>query len=291
MKPADVAIAVVLMAIWGSNFVIAKVGLDEFPPVLFVALRFAAVAALLLPFVAMPRGRLREVFLLSVTLALLHFPLMLTGMKYVDASIAAITVQTQVPFSALLAALFFGDRLGWRRALGMGFAIAGVAILVGEPREGSVLWAVGLIVLASMVWAVAALQMKRLTSVDTFSVNAWMALFATPMLLGMSFLLEDGQVASVAAASWAAWGSVAFQSVAIVIVSYGLWFRLLRRYSVNQTMPYTLLVPVFGVLTGVVFRGEPVTWHLILGGLATVIGVGIIILRRPRLVETNAQAT
>jgi O-acetylserine/cysteine efflux transporter len=84
---------------------------------------------------------------------------------------------------------------------------------------------------------------------------------------------------------------VAFQAIAIVILSYWLWYRLLRRYSVNQTMPYLLLLPIFGVLSGVALRGEPLTWPMALGGLLTIAGVAVIILRRPKSVEQKVSAT
>lgn len=291
MKPIDLLLAVGVMIIWGYNFVIAKYGLAEMPPLLFVALRFALVAVLLVPFVRMPRGRWRDVLILAVLLGLIHFSLMFTGMKHVDAAVAAIVIQIQVPASALLAMIFFRDRIGWRRALGMAVAIGGVAILAGEPRHGSALWAIGLIVLAAIVWAGANIQMKRMADLDPSTINGWMSLFAAPMLFAVSLVIEDGQWQAVTQASWRAWVAVAFQSVVVMILSYAVWYRLLRTYSVNQTMPCTLLVPVFGVLSGVLFLDEPASWNLLLGGIATLVGVGIIILRRPKVVECQAQVT
>ncbi|MGO4126745.1 DMT family transporter [Inquilinus sp. YAF38] len=291
MRPVDLLLTLGVMLIWGYNFVIAKYGLAELPPLLFMALRFGLVALLLVPFVRMPRGRWRDVLILAVMLGLTHFSLMFTGLAHVDAAVAAIVIQVQVPASAFLAMLLFGDRIGWRRALGMAVAIGGVAILAGEPRHGSALWAIGLIVMAAIVWAGANIQMKRMTDLDPSTINGWMSLFAAPMLLCASLLIENGQWQAVTRASGWAWMAVAFQAVIVVIFSYAIWYRLLRTYSVNQTMPYTLLVPVFGVLSGVLFLGEPASWSLLLGGIATLIGVGIIILRRPKAVEAQAQVT
>ena len=70
-------------------------------------------------------------------------------------------------------------------------------------------------------------------------------------------------------------------SVVITICTYWLWYRLLRRYSVNVTIPYTLLVPVFGVMFGVIFNGDDLGWRMIAGTAATIAGVAIIVLRRP----------
>ena len=290
MRLADFLVGLMITVFWGMNFAVSKLGLAQFPPLLMIALRFAVVAVLLVPFLPMPRDRMREIALYAVTLGLLHFSLMFNGLARVDAAVAAITIQIQVPFAALLSAILLKDPPGWRRLLGMALAIGGVAILAGEPRSSSALWAIGLIVAAALVWAVSNIQMKQLADVDGFALNGWMALMATPLLLLASLILESGQWQAMADADWRGWGSVVYQALIVVILGYGLWYRLLRRYSVNQVMPFTLLVPLFGVLSGVVFLGEAVTWALAIGGLTTVAGVAIIVFRRPRLVDQKTRA-
>ncbi len=285
MSPLDLLIALFVVALWGINFGISKIALLEFPPLFLMGLRFVIVAALLLPFVRMPRGRMRGVLALSVILGTIHFPLMFNGIKGIDAATASVVSQLQVPFASLLAALVFKDRLGWRRAVGMLAAFAGVLLIAGEPRLGDSLWALGLVVAGSLAFAVANVQIKRLGSVDGFALNAWMGLFAAPQLLILSALFEQGQWEAVRSASWAAWGSLFYIAVLATIVAYGLWYGLMRRYDVNQAVPFMLLIPLFGVLSGVVLLNEPVTWTLALGGLLTVGGVGIIVMRVPRVVN------
>lgn len=287
MRPLDVAIAILVVFLFGMNFVVAKVALDQMPPLLVMVLRFMLVAALLLPFVRFPRGRLKAILWFSVTLGVVHFALMFTALRHTDAAVAAIVIQIQVPASAVLAAVVFGDRLGWRRGVGMAVAIAGVVVVAGGPRGDSALWAIGLIVLAAIVWAVSNVQMKQLSNVNGAALNAWMSVFAFPQLLLLSLVFEHDQVSALLAADWRAYASLAYQAVVIVILCYGLWYRLLARYPVNLVMPWTLLVPVFGVAAGVVFRGEPLTWGLILGGLMTVFGVAVIVIRRPKAVSTR----
>ena len=132
LHPRDIAILVFVTLIWGMNFAVVKFGLESFPPLLFIALRFALVAVALLPFVKPPKGYWLPVLGVSVTLGFLHFALMFTALKYVDVSSAAIAIQLQVPFAAILAAFLFKDTLGWRRALGMAIAFAGVALIAGR---------------------------------------------------------------------------------------------------------------------------------------------------------------
>ncbi len=289
IAPAHLLLFVMIAVIWGLNFAVAKIGLAQLPPILFMTLRWALVALLLAPFVKPPRGRWREVILISFTLGFLHFALMFTGLREIDAAAAAIAIQLQVPFAAVLAAIFLRDKLGWRRALGMATAFAGVAIIAGEPRiEGHYL-ALAMVIAAACIWSVANIQIKMMGDMDGLVLNAWIGVFATPQLLIASLLLEEGHMAALAAADWRAYMSVVYQSVFVVGIAYVAWYWLLNRYAVNQVMPFMLLVPVFGVLSGVIFLGEPLTLALVGGGLLTVLGVGIIMLRRPKLVAPEAE--
>lgn len=283
IKPLDLALFAFVMLVWGFNFAVTKTGLEQFPPLLMVALRFMLVAAVLLPIVPLPTGRWREILLLSVTLGTLHFALMFTGLDGIDASTAAIAIQLQVPFAALLAAFFFGDKLGWRRALGLAIAFAGVVVIAGEPRLEGRYGALFMVIAAALVWAVSNVQVKKVAELSPWCIAGWMSLLAAPQLLLLSFLVEEGQQEAMLQADWIGWGAVLYNALAVMVVGYGIWYRLLRRYEMNQAMPITLLVPLIGVASGVLVLGEPFTWSLALGGLLTVSGVGIVVLRRPRL--------
>ena len=288
MTPRDIFLIIVVMAVWGANFGVSKWGLQELPPLLLIGLRFGLTALLLVPFTRLPRDKMLPVLMLSVTLGFVHFSLMFTGLRQVDASTAAIAAQVQVPFSALLAAIFFKDRLGWRRALGMALAIAGVVLLAGEPQTSSNILYLGMIIASSMIWAVAAIQMKQLADVDALTLNGWMALFAAPQLLVGSWLLEDGHLEAIAGAGWKGWGAVVYMAVVVTIFGYGIWMKMLSRYQVNQVMPFTLLAPVFGVVAGVVMLGEGLSLLKLLGGVITICGVAIITVRRPQQAQPVA---
>lgn len=282
MKPLDLLLALLVMLIWGVNFVVAKLGLAEIPAILLMAMRFGAVALFLVPFVRLPRVRLRGIVLLSFSLGTVHYAFMFSGMRDLDAGLTAILTQTQVPFSALLAAILYGERLGWVRGFGMAVAFVGVAIMVGEPQLDIQLIPVLLVIIGAFVWAVSNIQIKELGPVNGFSLNAYLGLFAAPQLLLASFLLEDNHGVALAEADWTAViFAVLYMAVMVQIVSYAIWYRLLRLYAVNQLMPLTLLAPVLGVVAGVVLRGEPVTTQSLLGAAATLAGVAIIVLWRP----------
>ena len=291
MKPVDLALALAIMLMWGMNFVMAKIGLEHWPPIFFVMLRFALVAMLLLPFVRLPRAHLLRLVALSVVLGSLHFPLMFTAMSHLDAGTAAVVVQLQVPFAALLGHFVYRDRLGWRSVFGMALAFGGVLLITGEPRLAGQLFAVALVVVAAFMFAIANIQMKNLGELDGNTINAWTGLFAFPQLLAISMVLETGQMESLREVTWDAIGALFYQVVIMVIISYALWYRLLRKYAVGQVMPLTLLLPILGVLSGAILLGEPMTWQKGVGGMLTVLGVGVIVIRRARVAEPRTGST
>lgn len=290
MKVADIARTLIVMVLWGFHFGITKLGLEQIPPIAMMALRFALVAAILLPFVAVPRGHWRRIAMLSMTLGSLHFSLMFLGLAGLDAGTAAITAQIQVPFAAILAAIFHGDRLGWRRSIGMVIAFAGISLVAGEPRVTVNLVPLLMVIGASLMWAIANLQIKDLVGVDGFALTGYVSLLSVPQLIVLSALLERGQLAAIASADWVAWAAVINMAVFVTVIAYGMWYRLLRRYTINQTVPFMLLVPVFGVLSGIVLRDEPLTWHVIVGGAATIVGVALTVRRQPLLDGAAANA-
>jgi O-acetylserine/cysteine efflux transporter len=290
MKPQHLALMLLCQLIWGVNFVAAKIGLQSFQPLFFVALRFSMVAILLLPFVGLPRRKLLQLIPLSMTMGVMHFSLIFTGMRYLDAATTSIAVQLQVPFAAILAAFFFKETLGWRRLAGMIVAFAGVVLIAGEPRFSGNLWPLLSVIGAALVWAMANVQVKALgDEFDALRLNGYIAILAAPQLLAVSFLLEGDQWPQLLEASWQGWAALLFQSVVVAIFSYLIWYNMMRRYPVNQVMPFTLLLPMIGVISGHLVLDEPITWQMVLGGLATLAGVGIVVIRRPAVVAPSTK--
>lgn len=286
-----IGVLVAVTVVWGFNFAVVKVGLHIVPPIAFVTLRFAVVGIMLLPWLRWPQRRFRDLATLSVILGVVHFSLMFTGMSGLDVATASIAIQMQVPFAAILAAIFLGETLHWRRLTGMAIAFAGVVLIAGEPRLSGNLLPLFEVIAAACFWAGATIQIKRIgDDVDVLALNGWVALLAAPQLALLSWLTEEGQLAGIAAGGWQLWLSVAFQALLVTIFGYSIWYRLMRRFSVNQVMPFTLLVPLFGVLSGVVMFGDRLTPLMLIGGICTIVGVAIIILRRPRVIAPSTKA-
>jgi O-acetylserine/cysteine efflux transporter len=105
----------------------------------------------------------------------------------------------------------------------------------------------------------------------------------------VALLAEGNPLETVPWDHWGVWGVLAFQSLLVTLVGYGVWYRMMRNFPVNQVMPFTLLIPLFGVLSGILFLDEPLTWFMLIGGAATLAGVAICVIRRPALVEASTK--
>jgi O-acetylserine/cysteine efflux transporter len=281
MRFFDLLGLLLIQVLWGFHWAILKFGLKEFPTFLLMGMRFAIVAALLCPFFRVSRDKLLPIVGLSLTFGTLNFGMMYAGVAHLDASTAAVIGQAQVPFSAILAAYFYNDRFGWRRLVGLALSFLGIILIVGEPRiGGNFLW-VACILGSALAAAFGNIQIKSLGPINSFALSGWIALFTAPQMLLASALLETGQWDAITHSTWHGWSSLGYTVFVVSIGTYCLWYPLIRRYPVNQVMPFTLMVPVFGVVSGILMLGEKLNVQTLLGSVATIAGVAIIVLRRP----------
>ncbi|MGE4529479.1 MAG: DMT family transporter [Rhodospirillaceae bacterium] len=278
----DMLFATLVVSCWGLNYAAVKLSVTELPPLFATALRFAIVAVLVMPFVRLKREQIPALLLLSLTMGSLHFGVLFYGMVDIDAATAAIVLQTTVPFGVLVGALFFHERIGPRRALGVLLGFAGVVVLAGEPGGGSPPLSIALLLLAAICWAGSSALFKVMPSISSLAYIGGTALFAVPQMLAASWLLEDGQTAAMAAAGPFAWGGVIFSAIAASIVGHGLWYGLVQRHELSLVVPFTLLAPVIGVATAVTILGEPMSLERLLGGCLTLSGVALIQFSWPR---------
>jgi len=197
------------------------------------------------------------------------------GVAGMDAATAAIVIELSIPFSAILAWVFFGEVLGRWRSLGMAVSFLGVALLAGEPHLPGML-PFGAVVASGLAWAMANVVIKRLGAISPLALNGWMALFAAPMLLVISLLSESGQMEALAATPAKGWAGLAYTVIGSTLIAYTLWYRLIARHPMNRVVPFTLLGPVVGLGGGVLLLGEPLTWHKLAGGTLTVLGVAVV---------------
>jgi O-acetylserine/cysteine efflux transporter len=262
------------------NFVMAKLGLAQIPPLLFTAIRFAIIAVLLVPFLKWVPGQMRKIFVVALTAGGLHFALMFGGLSLTDASVAAVVVQLNVPFATFLSIIFLGEVVGWKRWIGIALAFGGVTFISFDPQVFSYIQGVLLIAAGAFSMAMAMIVMRRMEGVGAMTLQSWLAVVSFPILGLMSLGFEVHQVDTVMHAPLWAWGTVLYSAVLASIFGHAGMYYLIQRYEVSLVGPLTLLAPVLGILFSVTLLGEGLTWRIIAGAVVTLAGVAIVAARQ-----------
>lgn len=262
MPLPHILLALLVTLIWGVNFVIIKVGLHDFPPLLFCALRFALAA---LPLIFL-RGPLPAPFWrivqIGVLLGVVKFGLLFVGMHMgMPAGLSSLVLQSQVFFTVLIAAVFLGERPSPRALFGLLLAAAGLLLIGLERPLGNSLLAFGLVIAAALAWAFSNIATKRSGASDMLRLICWVSLIPPLPLLALSWILESPQAmaAAVRGISWEGVGALLYIAFLATTVGFGLWSFLLRRYPASQVTPFALAVPVSGLLSGWLILGEQLT--------------------------------
>ena len=283
MSAIQIICAVTVPLLWGYQFVAIKVGVTEFPPLFFLALRFFAIALLLVPFVERPtRPQLGPVAAISLFLGGLNFGLFYVGLGLGSGSLSAVAYQLAPPFTVLLAWPLLSERPSLTTSAGVVLAFVGVIVLAAGPGLSADALPLLLVVGAAFSFAVSNVLTKRYGPFDPLMLMGWSSLLTVPQVMVMSLLLEYGQLASLVTADGRGWLALAYTIFIGGIVGFGLWFWLIARCSMGRVAPFGLLLPVFALISSVMFLGERITPKLVIGGLLAISGVAITLVR-PRV--------
>ncbi|MCZ6880025.1 MAG: DMT family transporter [Gammaproteobacteria bacterium] len=283
MAAKDLLLTLLINLIWGLNVVVAKYGVGQIPPILFTFLRFAIVAAVLLPVLKIHKGQMRAVIFVAVATGGIHFALIYTGLALAaDISSVAIAMQLGIPFATVLSMLFLGEKIRFWRWLGLSMAFGGILLISFDPQVFAYRHALALVVLGSLFGASGLLVAKKLTGVGVFELQSWIAMISWPLLLGMSLAFEPGQFAMLLQADLSVWGAVLYTALAASVLAHSGMYYLIQRYDLSLVMPTFLLATVFAVIFGVTLLGDQLTPRMIAGGSCTLLGVLLILLRQVR---------
>src|SRR5947209_5888081 len=276
MSAIQIVCAVAVPLLWGYQFVAIKVGVTELPPLFCLALRFLAMALLLIPFVKRPtRQQFGPIAAISVFLGGLNFGLFYVGLGLGSGSMSAVAYQLATPFTVLLAWPLLAERPSLTTAAGVVVAFVGVVVLAAGPGLSAHALPLLLVVGAAFAFAVSNVLTKRYGPFDPLMLMGWSSLLTVPQVILMSLLLEYGQGASLVTADERGWLALAYTIFIGGIAGFGLWFWLIARCSMGRVAPFGLLLPVFALTSSVLFLGDSVTPTLIAGGLLAISGVAI----------------
>ena len=273
MNSKQILLALIVPITWGLGFTLAKIGMEQFPALLIMTIRFGIAGLILVWFTKPPWGHMREIFVVALIGSTIQYGLTYNGLKGIDASTAAILVQLEGPILAIMGAFLLKEKLGITRALGMGLAFIGVLIITGEPRLDGHLDSVILLIAGSAVWAVAQIMISRLKDLSGITILAWVAIMATPQMFVASLLIEDGQWLAITTASFIDWSIILYLALIMTVLGYSVWYHLLSSVDVSKISPFLMLLPITSIIAGIVLLDEKLTSSMILGGLLIMSGV------------------
>lgn len=259
MKPVHILLLVLVAALWGFNFVVIKLGLDNFPPLLFSALRFLFAAVPLVFFIPKPDVSWRIIIGIGLVLGVVKFSFLFIGIKVgVPPGLASLLLQSQAFFTVLLAFLVFGARPRPLQIGGMAIAFSGIA-LIGSSIDGNfTLTGLALAIAAAIAWAFSNMLMKKAGNVPMLNLMVWVSLVPPIPLLVISVLFEglDRDLAAITHISLTGAAAVLFVAYVATIFGFAIWGAMISRYGVSTVAPFSLLVPVFGMSSSALFLGE-----------------------------------
>ena len=270
------ATALLVVFIWGTNFVFIRYGLDELAPFTFALLRFTLVALPLVFILPKPSVRWWSIIAYGWCIAVGQFGLLFWAMQAnISAGLASLIIQMQVFFTIILSAVLLRESVKPQQIVSLGICFVGLLTIAVFTDGHTTLVGIGVTLLAALSWSAGNLLAKQAGEIDYLGFIAWSSLFALPPLALLAVYFEglDGVLQSVTNTSWQAWLVVLWQSIGNTMIGYGLWNMLLSRYPASSVTPWGLMIPVFGMSASSVMLAEPMPWWKLLAIFLILLGL------------------
>jgi len=281
MALRDFALIVLVCLVWATNNIISKFVVADLavPPLFYAAVRFALVALITLPWLLpMPRPRWR-LLVVALLMGGGNFALLFIGLQTATASAAAVVIQVGVPITTVLSMVMLGERVRWRRGIGISLTLAGALVVMWDPGGFVVSTGLLFVVAAAFLGSLGAVMMKQMGGVRPLQFQAWVGFASFWPLAALSLWLEPGQVAAGFAAGWTFVAAVVFSAVVVSVAAHTAYYGLIQRYEANLISPLTLMTPLATIALGVVVMSDPFGLKMALGTAVALAGVLIIALR------------
>ncbi|MES3019049.1 MAG: EamA family transporter [Bacteroidota bacterium] len=267
LKLKHLLLALLTVLIWGLNFIAIHYGLKTFPPFLLCAVRFALAAVPFVFFLPRPKAPLKFIMGYGIFTFAMQFGLLFTGIHLgLSPGLASLVLQVQVFFSMGLAALLFNDRPGKWKIIGALIAFVGLALVASRVGGGTTLVGFILMLFSALAWAIGNMFSKKVAADSPLALVAWGNLIALPFMVVASLATEGVAVITTSFANINIESALAVLYIVYMstTLGYGIWGFLLNSYSTNVVVPFTLLVPVIGLLSSAIFLNEQLpAWKLI----------------------------
>ena len=274
--------ALLVVAIWGFNFIPIKLGVAEIPGLALLALRYLFTGLIFAPFMKWPgKEQAIAIMLVGVFMGILHHGLLYVGMKYMPSGLMSLLTQSNVIFATLIAMIFFKENIGWRTWAGIGIGLLGLAVLTGSPDLSAPTIGYVLAFASAFFAALALTSMKKVDEVRPMTYLALSHLPIAPVIILMSLVTEGTDwITHPETVNWTIVSAVLAFHVFVLGFSHVLWQKLMTKFPMSVIVPWTLLIPVFAVFPAAFILDEPITTTIMVGGAFTIAGIGIITFRK-----------
>ncbi len=284
MTRKDSLLALLVVVVWGLNFVVIKLGLHNMPPLMLAGLRFVLVAFPALLVVSRPKIPMRLLLGYGLTISFGQFAFLFCAINFgMPAGLASLVLQAQAFFTIILGACVFGERLQAKQVIGITLAVFGVLVLAQASLNGQHVALLGflLTLAAALSWACGNIFNKMIMQLpvrpSVMSLVVWSALIPIVPFMVAS-LIFDGpavMIQSLVNIDLVTVFSLLYLAFVATIIGYGIWGTLLGRYETWRVAPLSLLVPVFGMGSAALLLGETLTLLQLVGAALIMAGLYI----------------
>ena len=265
-------LALAIVAVWGTNFVVIKLSLAAFPPFLFAALRYTFAFIPLAFFISRPQVSWTNLCAYGVAIGVGQFGILYFAIDgRISPGLASLVIQTQVFFTIGFAMFFAKERIRLYQAVAVSVSMTGLGIIALHTDADTTFVGMALVVFAGLSWGIANTVSRRAGSINMLSYVVWASLFSLPPLFLISLIFEGGweqMSTSMITAPIGAWAGVFWQSWGNTVFGYAAWAWLLSKHPAAVVAPAPLLVPIFGMGASAYFLSEPLPlWKILAAGL------------------------
>lgn len=292
MALRDFSLILLVCLLWAGHTVVSKIVVSgmEIPPLFYAAVRFGIVAILALPWLLLPVPRPRwRMLLVGFLMGGGGFALFFLGIKTASPSSAAVVSQLGLPITTLLSVAMLGERIYWKRGLGIALTFLGGVLVMWNPDSGFPLSG-GLVLIlgAAFAGSLAAVMMKQIEGVPPLQFQAWIGLTSVVPLVLLTASFETGQVTQAMQAGWAFVGALLYSALIVSLLAHTIYYSLIAKYPANMIAPLMIMSPLLTVALGIIVTGDEFDSRMALGTGIALCGVLIITLRRNHVMPLAA---
>ena len=282
MSPRHSLLALLVVVIWGANFVIIDTGLEGVPPLLFLAMRFLAVSIPAIFFIKPPTIGWKNIVLIGSFLSLGQFTLLYLALSLgMPPGLASLLLQTQVIFTIVVSAVFLREHPTRRQLIGTIVGMLGLGIVV-VGHSAAAPWLPLVVTLGSgLAWSIGNVLARRAKAASGLGLAVWSGAIVPLPALGLALVVDSPPVVWEAFThlSTVAILSTLYTAAAASLICYGIWNTLLAKYPTSAVVPFTLLVPVVGIITAWIVQHEQPSGTELVGGAIMLAGLAAAVVQ------------